>query len=215
MNFGSDKCTEISLVWNQLIIPNCFEACGIEDFVFVQGTNSVFCQEWKNLWHCSISKTFQVMLHYFQKENFNMWVTSGLFCGSSGSTGAIATHFHCDLYSSHAGYCDCPVHWWLYPHLHNKDVATLMSTTSTDHMIHGNLEILKILWNLITGYLSLAVATLFVSVSLDIIHYCGYKEAITITFVHQEARAPKMNKKLNIAITFEWMVWSEIHNFIC
>ena len=42
-----------------------------------------------------------------------------------------------------------------------------MLITSTDHVICGNLEILleilKILWNLVAGYLSLAVSPLFVS----------------------------------------------------
>ena len=36
-----------------------------KDFIFkksVQGTGSVSCQEWRNLWHCSISKIFLVML---------------------------------------------------------------------------------------------------------------------------------------------------------
>ena len=28
----SDECTEISLVWNQLIISSCFEACGVQRF---------------------------------------------------------------------------------------------------------------------------------------------------------------------------------------
>ena len=32
MNFGSDEYTEISLVWNQLIISSCFEACGVQRF---------------------------------------------------------------------------------------------------------------------------------------------------------------------------------------
>ena len=39
----------------------------------------------------SISKIFQVMLvmltTLFLKENFNMWVTSGLFCGSVSQMG--------------------------------------------------------------------------------------------------------------------------------
>ena len=32
VNFCSDKCTEISLVWNQFIISSCFEACGVQGF---------------------------------------------------------------------------------------------------------------------------------------------------------------------------------------
>ena len=32
VNFGSDECTEMSLVWNQLIISRCFEACGVQRF---------------------------------------------------------------------------------------------------------------------------------------------------------------------------------------
>ena len=53
------------------------------------------------VWHCSISKTFRVMLHYFYKENLNMWITSGWYVGhiwivqwvsgSNWSTGV--THF--------------------------------------------------------------------------------------------------------------------------
>ena len=38
------------------------------------------------LWHCSISKFFNVVT-LLLKENFNMWVTSGLFCGSVGQMG--------------------------------------------------------------------------------------------------------------------------------
>ena len=47
-------------------------------------TGSVSCQEWRNLWHCSISKKFHVRFHYFY---FNMWVTSRLFYGSVGQMG--------------------------------------------------------------------------------------------------------------------------------
>ena len=32
VNFRSDECTEISLVWNYLIISNCFEAYGVWRF---------------------------------------------------------------------------------------------------------------------------------------------------------------------------------------
>ena len=94
VNFGSDECTEISLVWNQLIIAAVLKHAVSKDFIFkksVQGINSVSCQEWRNLWYCSISKVFHVWV------NFNMWVTSGSYVGhiwiglwvsgSNGSTG--------------------------------------------------------------------------------------------------------------------------------
>ena len=75
-NFGSDECIEI---WREtsLLSQTVLKHVVSQDFIFkesVQGTGSESCQEWKNLWHCSILKIFHVMLHYFWKENFNMWV---------------------------------------------------------------------------------------------------------------------------------------------
>ena len=61
-----------------------------KDFIFVQGTGCVSCQEWRNLWHCSdISKKIRSYCITFKKKTStcesqvgHMWVTSGLFCGS-------------------------------------------------------------------------------------------------------------------------------------
>ena len=95
VNFGSDECTEISLVWNQLIIPlqAVMKHVVSKDSIFVQGTSSVFCQEWRNLWHCfrSCYITFKKKTSTCGSQVGHMWVTSGLFCGSSGSSGV--THF--------------------------------------------------------------------------------------------------------------------------
>ena len=97
VNFGSNECTEISFVGNQLIFSSILKHMVSKDFIFkksVQVTSSVSCQEWKNLWHCSISKFFMLCYIIFKKGNFNMWVTSGsyvgtsrLFCGSVGLMG--------------------------------------------------------------------------------------------------------------------------------
>ena len=63
VNFGSAECTEISLVWNQLIISSCFEvAMWCPKISSSRRTGSVSCQEWTYLWHCSTSKIFHAML---------------------------------------------------------------------------------------------------------------------------------------------------------
>ena len=74
-----------------------------KDFIFkksMQGANSVSYQEWRNLWHCSISKIFMSCYITFKKKTStcgskvgHMWITSAFFCvsGSNGLTGA--THF--------------------------------------------------------------------------------------------------------------------------
>ena len=69
-----------------------------KDLIFkksVQGTSFVTCQESRNLCHCSMSKICHVTLATFLKRKFqhvgHMWITSGLFCWSNGSTGV--THF--------------------------------------------------------------------------------------------------------------------------
>ena len=63
-----------------------------KDFIFkkfMQGTSSVSCQEWRNLWHCSILKkiSWHVTLATFKKKISicgsqvgHTWVTSRLFC---------------------------------------------------------------------------------------------------------------------------------------
>ena len=72
-----------------LAISSGFEACGVQIFhLSVQGTSSVSCQESVEksmvLFHI---KKFSYRVTLPLKENFSMWVTSGLFCGSNGSTG--------------------------------------------------------------------------------------------------------------------------------
>ena len=103
MNFGSNECIGISMMWYQFIILSWFEACGVQRFhlqeVYARDQFSML-PKWRNLWHCSISKIFHVMLAtLFLKRKFphvgHMWVTSGLFSGSNGSSGM--THFQsCD-----------------------------------------------------------------------------------------------------------------------
>ena len=69
VNSGFDECTDISLVWNQLIISQAvLKHVVSKDFIFkksVQGTCSVPCQEWRNLllW---FSLEQQMFSHKFQ-----------------------------------------------------------------------------------------------------------------------------------------------------
>ena len=72
--WASDECTEISLVWNQLIISSPFEVCSVQRFHL-----RIQALSWRNLWHCSILKIFHVICHTTFKINFNMWVTSGSY----------------------------------------------------------------------------------------------------------------------------------------
>ena len=100
MNFGSDECTEISLVWNQLIfILSCFEACGVQRFHL----QKVCVRDWfcilptmkksMALFHIK-NFSYHVTLTTYKKKTStcgsqvgHMWVTSGLFCGSVGQMG--------------------------------------------------------------------------------------------------------------------------------
>ena len=63
-------------------------------FIFkksTQGAGSACFQEWRNQWHCSISKNFMSCYITFKKtcgsQVGRMWVTSRSFCGSVGQMG--------------------------------------------------------------------------------------------------------------------------------
>ena len=100
MNFGSDECTEISLVSNQLIfISSCFEACGVPRF-HLQGvcTRDQFCiqprmKKSMALFHiknfsCHVTiATFKRKTSGKGSQVGRMWVTSRLLCGSVGQIG--------------------------------------------------------------------------------------------------------------------------------
>ena len=101
MNLGSGECTEPSLVWNQLIILSCFQACGVQKFhsqEFFVWNQFCILKKSMALFHIWF---FHVILHNFQIKNFSIWVTRGSYVGyiqialwvsgSSGSTGV--THF--------------------------------------------------------------------------------------------------------------------------
>ena len=86
VNFGSDECTEISLVWNQHFISSCFEACGVQRFHLLE---SSLCKglvrypaniEEISLWHCTFFMSCGSQVG-------QMWVTSRLFCGLVGQMG--------------------------------------------------------------------------------------------------------------------------------
>ena len=94
-----------------LAISSGFEACGVQIFhLSVQGTSSVSCQESVEksmvLFHI---KKFSYHVTLLLKENFSMWVTSGLFCGSNGSAGVTQvstllqwhTHAHTHTHTQH------------------------------------------------------------------------------------------------------------------
>ena len=94
-NFGSDECTEISLVWNQLIISSYFEVCGVQ--------RSHFQEVCARDQFCILPRTVE-LLHikiFLCHVNYITLVTSGSYVGhirivlrvsgSYGSTGA--THF--------------------------------------------------------------------------------------------------------------------------
>ena len=98
MNFGSNECTEISLMWNKLIISSCFEACGVQGLHLPM---DLFCMysakneeiygivPYQKFLSCYITSKTKTSTCGSQVSH--MWVTSELFCGSSGSTGV--THF--------------------------------------------------------------------------------------------------------------------------
>ena len=79
----------LNLFWSMHVVS--------KDFIFkksTQGAGSACCQEWRNLWHCTISKIFMSCYITFKKKTStygsqvgHMWVTSGLFCGSVGQMG--------------------------------------------------------------------------------------------------------------------------------
>ena len=83
LNFGSNECTEISLVWKQLIfISSCFKAYGVQRFhlqeVCVRGWFCILPRMKKSMALFHIKNfSCHVTLATFKKENFNMWVTSG------------------------------------------------------------------------------------------------------------------------------------------
>ena len=97
VNFGSDECTEISLLWNHLIISSCFEACGVQRFHLQEVcARDRFCSypaKNEGLFHinnfsCHVSYiTFEKKTSTCGSQVGRMWVTSGLFCESDGSTG--------------------------------------------------------------------------------------------------------------------------------
>ena len=74
VNLRPDECTEaycLKLFWS----------CGVQNFVFkksVQRTSSVSCQEWRNLWHCSIST---ICIIFKLQHVCHKWVMI-LICGS-------------------------------------------------------------------------------------------------------------------------------------
>ena len=91
VNFGFDKCTEISLVWNQLIISDCFEACGVRGFHLQE----ICAREWfcilPRMRIVPYQKFFISCYITFKKKALtcgsqvgHMWVTSALFSGSVG-----------------------------------------------------------------------------------------------------------------------------------
>ena len=97
MNAQKYHWCETNLFLSQAVLKHVVS----KDFIFknseaVQGTGSVSSQEWRNLWHWSISKIFHVMLHWLLLKKKisicgsqvgHMWVTSGLLCGSVGQMG--------------------------------------------------------------------------------------------------------------------------------
>ena len=96
-NFGSDECTEISLVWNQHFISSCFEACGVQRCHLLEVcVRDRFCilpamKKFMALFHI---KRFSCHVTLLSKKTSTcgsqmgqMWVTSGLFCGSVGQMG--------------------------------------------------------------------------------------------------------------------------------
>ena len=76
-NFGSDECTEISLVWNLHLYQAVLKHVVSKDFIFCARNWFSIQSTLKKSMACSILKIFHVMLHYFYNENFNAWVTSG------------------------------------------------------------------------------------------------------------------------------------------
>ena len=78
VNLGSGKCTELSLMWNQLITSSCFEAW---DFILkksVHRTGSVFILK------KSIELVLYPTLNYFKEQLYHLghkWVSSRLLCG--------------------------------------------------------------------------------------------------------------------------------------
>ena len=100
VNFGYDEYTKISLVWSQLIfISSCFEACGVQRFHL----QKVCARDWfcimpimkksTALFHIKNFSSHVTLATFKRKLQHvgHKWVTSRLFFGSDGSTGA--THF--------------------------------------------------------------------------------------------------------------------------
>ena len=94
VTFGSDECTKISLVWNQLIISSCFEACGVQRFhlqevcardqfrILPRMKKSVALFHIKNF-SCHVTLLLKRKLQHVGHK----WVIFGLFCGSVGQMG--------------------------------------------------------------------------------------------------------------------------------
>ena len=71
MNLRSGKCTESSLVWNQLTTLRCFEDCGVQRF---------HCQEYI----LDFSMSFYITFKTCRLQVGQMWVTSRVLCRSVG-----------------------------------------------------------------------------------------------------------------------------------
>ena len=66
VNFGSDEYTEYHWYETSLFSQAVLKHVVSKDFIskkFLQGIISVSCQEWRNRWHCSISKFYHVILY--------------------------------------------------------------------------------------------------------------------------------------------------------
>ena len=98
VNFGFDECTEISLVWNQLIISSCFEACVVQRFHLQKVcAKDLFCilpRMKKSMalfhtkkFHGHITLLLKKVTSTCGSQVGHMWVASGLFCGSLGQMG--------------------------------------------------------------------------------------------------------------------------------
>ena len=154
VNFGSGECTEISLVWNQLIISSCFETwCPkISSSRSLCKGLSVSCQEWRNLalFHIK-SFSYHVTILLKKKTNIwgsqvgHMWVTSRLFCGSVGQIGnrcdPLSTLGH-TFYNRPCLATDMLVHTCFYIWLLFTEKCQVWLTIAKQHTVKWGIELI-------------------------------------------------------------------------
>ena len=131
VNFGSDEYTETLLVWNQLIIPSCFETCGVQRFHLRAKDRFCIVPRMKKCMALFYIKKFPGHVILLLKRKLQDVGHKWVICGShpacsvgqwvKWSTGVTHGHFQpwylcirMYLMYNHGQFCDCSTREALY-----------------------------------------------------------------------------------------------------